>query len=224
MIGRLRGQVVEIAEATVLLDVGGVGYEVEVSSAALSQAHQADAGAQAAGDRHGVTAHVLTLFTHFVVREDAQQLYGFVDRAERELFRTLIRVSGVGPKLALSVISGISLADLAGAVATREVARLVRIPGIGKKTAERLLVELSGKLPAVAERADARGAPTPSGAGAEAERALVALGYRPHEAAVAIAAVLESRSEGSTSGETPEQLVRAALRQLARNREQERRP
>lgn len=224
MIGRLRGQVVEIAEATVLLDVGGVGYELEVSSAALAQAHQNDVGAQAADDRHGAAARSLTLFTHFVVREDAQQLYGFVDRAERELFRTLIRVSGVGPKLALSVISGISLADLAGAVATREVARLVRIPGIGKKTAERLLVELSGKLPAVAERTDVRVLPTASGAVAEAERALEALGYRPPEAAAAIAAVLQSRAEPATTQETPEQLVRAALRQLARTRELERRP
>ena len=224
MIGRLRGQVVEISEATVLLDVGGVGYELEVSSAALAQAHQNDAGAQAADDRHGASARSLTLFTHFVVREDAQQLYGFADRAERELFRTLIRVSGVGPKLALSVISGISLADLAGAVATREVARLVRIPGIGKKTAERLLVELSGKLPAVAERIDVRVLPTASGAVAEAERALEALGYRPPEAAAAIAAVLQSRAEPATTQETPEQLVRAALRQLARTRELERRP
>ena len=224
MIGRLRGQVVEISEATVLLDVGGVGYELEVSSAALAQAHQNDAGAQAADDRHDAPARSLTLFTHFVVREDAQQLYGFVDRAERELFRTLIRVSGVGPKLALSVISGISLADLAGAVATREVARLVRIPGIGKKTAERLLVELSGKLPAVAERTDVRVLPTASGAVAEAERALEALGYRPPEAAAAIAAVLQSRAEPATTQETPEQLVRAALRQLARTRELERRP
>ncbi len=133
-------------------------------------------------------------------------------------------MSGVGPKLALSVISGISLADLAGAVATREVARLVRIPGIGKKTAERLLVELSGKLPAVAERTDVRVLPTASGAVAEAERALEALGYRPPEAAAAIAAVLQSRAEPATTQETPEQLVRAALRQLARTRELERRP
>lgn len=226
MIGRLRGQVIDISETTVLLDVGGVGYELEVSTAALAQALacQSSVGAAGGDDTQSSVARALTLFTHFVVREDAQQLYGFADRAERELFRTLIRVSGVGPKLALSVISGISLAELAGAVATREVARLVRIPGIGKKTAERLLVELSGKLPAVPEPPLVRFASAASGAAAEAERALVALGYRPAEAAAAIAAVIGLSSDpGPDTPETPEHMVRAALRQLARTRELERR-
>jgi Holliday junction DNA helicase RuvA len=203
MIGRIEGQLVEIADNVVLVAVGGVGYELEVTSTALAQL--------GLGTPPGGRGQTVVLYTHFVVREDAQQLFGFASRGERDLFRTLIRISGVGPKLALNLISGVSLADLAAAVQARDVAQLVRVPGVGKKTAERLLVELSGKLPVVAvSQSGPRGGD--HSAAAEAERALVALGYRPAEAARAIEGL---RDEALTA----EELVRAALRQLARSAE-----
>ncbi len=212
MIGRLRGVVLAVDELTVLLDVGGVGYEVDVSAAALALA----VSGLAAGSV-GAGSDEVTLHTHFVVREDAQQLVGFASRAERDLFRSLIRVNGVGPKLALNVISGISLPDLAAAVERREPALLTRISGIGRKTAERLIMELAGKLPDAAALVGARRVPSASRAAAEAEQALVALGYRPAEAAQAVAL-----AEEETAGDAPpatEALVRAALRNLARSGE-----
>ena len=204
MIGRIEGQLVEIVDNVVLVTVGGVGYELEVTGAALGQL--------SAGGPGSARTQPVVFYTHFVVREDAQQLYGFASRAERDLFRALIRISGVGPKLALNLISGVSLADLAAAVQARDVAALTRVPGVGRKTAERLLVELSGKLPEVAllQPTATRGADR--SAGAEAERALVALGYRPVEAA---RAVERFRDEALSA----EDLVRAALRQLARGAE-----
>lgn len=209
MIGRIEGELVEISDNVVLVAVGGVGYELEVTGTALAQL----AALPGAGGR---TQPVL-FYTHFVVREDAQQLYGFASRAERDLFRELIRISGVGPKLALNLISGVTLADLAAAVQSRDVALLVRVPGIGRKTAERLLVELAGRLPAVVPaESTRRGAPGRSAA-AEAEHALVALGYRPAEAARAIEALAaDATGERQASAE---ELVRAALRQLARKAE-----
>lgn len=214
MIGRIEGQLVEINDNVVLVAVGGVGYELEVTHTALAglpAGALASSGAQSA-DR----TQAVVFYTHFVVREDAQQLYGFASRSERDLFRELIRINGVGPKLALNVISGISLADLAAAVQARDSALLTRVPGVGRKTAERLLIELAGKLPAVVvgEATAARGATGSAGltAGLEAERALVALGYRPAEAARAIE---RFRDEHATA----EELVRAALRQLARSTE-----
>ncbi|MGA1370318.1 MAG: Holliday junction branch migration protein RuvA [Pseudomonadales bacterium] len=209
MIGLLRGVVLAVDDMTVLLAVGGVGYEVEVSAAALALAMPRLASVTAAAP-----VEETTLYTHFVVREDAQQLFGFATRAERDLFRALIRISGVGPKLALNVISGISLADLAAAVEGREPGLLTRIPGIGRKTAERLIVELAGKLPDAAVLAGARRGSTGSRVAVEAEQALVALGYRPAEAAQAVAQA-EEEGAGEVS-RTTEMLVRAALRNLAR--------
>jgi Holliday junction DNA helicase RuvA len=209
MIGLLRGIVLAVDELTVLLDVGGVGYEVDVSAAALGLALPRLVAGRAATD-----ADLITLHTHLVIREDAHQLFGFASRAERDLFRALIRVNGVGPKLGLNVISGISLADLATAVERREPALLTRISGIGRKTAERLIMELAGKLPEAAALAGARRIPSASRAAADAEQALVALGYRPAEAAQAVAL-----AEESAAADTPlatEALVRAALRNLAR--------
>lgn len=196
MIGRIEGQLVEISDNVLLLAVGGVGYEVEVSHNVLTALSGRD--------------QPVRLYTHFVVREDLQQLYGFASRAERDLFRLFIRLSGVGPKLAMALISGVPLPELAGAVRGGEVGVLTRVPGVGRKTAERLLLELRDKLPDALMPASA-GAPGPARSLAveEAEKALVALGYRPAEA---------SRLVGDIRGEadTAEELVRAALRRVAR--------
>jgi len=202
MIGRIQGQLVELSDNVLLLDVAGVGYEVEVTGSALAQLPSAGSA--------------VTLHTHFVVREDAQQLYGFASRDERDLFRALIRINGVGPRLALALLSVVTPAVLADAVAHGDTGVLVRVPGVGRKTAERLLVELRGKLDGVLGAAGAVvSAPTvagAAGAAAEAERALVALGYRPQDASRAIAGVREA-------GDDAEALVRAALRRLALQQE-----
>jgi Holliday junction DNA helicase RuvA len=168
MIGRLTGTLLEKHPPQILVDVHGVGYEVDVPMSTLYNL-------PAVGDK-------VALYTHFSVREDAQQLYGFGSAKEREAFRTLIKISGVGPKLALSVLSGLSVDELAQAVAIQETGRLVKIPGVGKKTAERLLLELKGKL------ADAL--PTAAGTAAnvahDALNALMALGYSDKEALPAL--------------------------------------
>ena len=130
MIGRIQGKLLEISDNLLLIDVGGVAYEVEATSAAL-----------AAAAAPGVD---VTLFTHFVVREDAQLLYGFGSKTERDVFRDLIRISGVGPKMALAIVSGLTLEALSEAVRANDVGLLTRVQGVGKKTAERLLVELKG--------------------------------------------------------------------------------
>jgi Holliday junction DNA helicase RuvA len=155
----------------VLVDCGGVGYEVHVPMSTFYNL-------PAAGDK-------VSLLTHFVVREDAQILYGFGSPAEREAFRQLIKISGVGPRTALSVLSGMSVSELAQAVTLQEAGRLVKVPGIGKKTAERLLLELKGKLGADI------GAPASLASDAQADilQALIALGYSDKEAALALKAL-----------------------------------
>ena len=150
----------------ILLDVQGVGYEVDVPMSTfynLPALHEK-----------------VVLHTQFVVREDAQLLYGFLTNEERFAFRQLLKISGVGPKLALSVLSGLSLSDLAAAVANKEAGRLTKIPGVGKKTAERLLLELQGKF-VVTGAASAHGAATTS-AGSDIINALMGLGYNEKEA------------------------------------------
>ena len=132
MISRLRGALVEIEGNVLLLDVGGVGYEVEVSANVLG-----------AAPRVGTE---LTLYTHFVVREDAQLLFGFCDKNERDLYRTYIRINGVGPKMGLALISSIDPSTLSQAVQNNEVGVLTKVPGVGKKTAERLMVELKSRI------------------------------------------------------------------------------
>lgn len=198
MIGRIEGQLVEISDNVVLLAVGGLGYEVEVTHNVLASLPGRE--------------QTVRLYTHFVVREDAQQLYGFASRAERDLFRLFIRITGIGPKLAMALLSSFQLPELADAVRKGEVAMLTRVPGVGRKTAERLLLELRDKLPETL--APAAAAPANGGGFAleEAERALVSLGYRPAEAARLVASV-------KAEGETTEELVRAALRRLARQSE-----
>lgn len=172
MIGRLTGIVAEKTPPQVLIDVNGVGYELDVPMSSFFNL-------PALGER-------VTLLTHFVVREDAQQLFGFLTPAERGAFRQLIRISGIGPRTALSVLSGLSVAELTAAIAQQQVGRLVKVPGIGKKTAERLLLELKGKLgPDLGEP----GAAVVDDAQADIVQALVALGYNEREAAAALKAL-----------------------------------
>ena len=169
MIGRLTGTLAEKSPPLVLMDVGGVGYEVDVPmSTFCSLPHL--------GER-------VTLHTHMVVREDAQLLYGFLTLEERETFRQLIRISGVGPRIALAVLSGMSAQELAQAVSQQQPGRLVKVPGIGKKTAERLLLELKGKLGA--DIGMVAGVPRDD-TQTDVLNALAALGYSDKEALLAI--------------------------------------
>lgn len=208
MIGRLSGTLLELDAATLLVDVGGVAYEVEVSAAVLQALPR--------------VGEDIMVHTHFVVREDAQLLYGFVARQERDLFRGFIKISGVGPKLALALISALDVQTLSTAVRNNDVSMLTRVPGVGKKTAERLMVELrarietlteSGAVPFNVVSVDGERANVGGEVAMEAEHALVALGYRPAEAAKAIAMVLQ-RTDDEIS--TAEQLVRLALRSFAK--------
>jgi holliday junction DNA helicase RuvA len=171
MIGKLTGVLGDKNPPEVLVECGGVGYEVFVP---MSTYYNLPARGEP-----------VSLLTHFVVREDAQILYGFATAMERESFRQLIKISGVGPRTALAVLSGMSVADLAHAITAQESARLVKVPGIGKKTAERLLLELKGKLGADI------GAPAGGVAGNQGDilQALVALGYSDKEATLALKAL-----------------------------------
>jgi Holliday junction DNA helicase RuvA len=168
MIGRLTGTLAAKAPPQLLVDVGGVAYEVDVPMSSFYNL-------PALGEK-------VSLLTHFVVREDAQILFGFLTHEERHTFRQLIRITGVGPRMALSLLSGLSVSELAQAVARQETGRLVKVPGIGKKTAERLLLELKGRL------ADALSVPMIGTSDAQADilQALVALGYSDREAAAAL--------------------------------------
>ncbi len=198
MIGRIQGQLVEVSEKTILVDTGGVCYELEITSTALTRLPPMSSQVQ--------------LFTHFVVRQDAQLLYGFANREERNLFRTLIRINGVGPKLALSLISSIALGDLARSVQDNDTSLLTRVPGVGRKTAERLLIELKDTLADVVIVEDINARRSSNRVAIEAEQALVALGYRPSEAQRVVSSVeIEAAST--------EQIVRAALKRIARQTE-----
>ena len=193
MIGRLTGTLLEKHPPQVLVDVHGVGYEVDVPMSTFYDL-------PAVGER-------LSLYTHFSVREDAQQLFGFLTAKEREAFRLLIRITGVGPKLALAVLSGLSVDELAQAVTLQEPGRLTRIPGVGKKTAERLLLELKGKL-ADALPVGPGAAATPAGIQADALHALLALGYSDKEAVPVVKQLPE--------GLALEEAIRQALKLLAK--------
>jgi Holliday junction DNA helicase RuvA len=173
MIGRLQGQLIAQNPPQVLVDCHGVGYEVDVP---MSTYYNLPALGQA-----------VTLLTHLVVREDAHLLYGFATTPERDAFRQLIRISGIGPRMALALLSGMSVADLAQAIARQEMGRLTKVPGIGKKTAERLLLELKGKL-APDLTGGALSAPA-SDAQADILQALLALGYSDKEASAALKAL-----------------------------------
>jgi Holliday junction DNA helicase RuvA len=191
MIGKLTGTLGDKNPPQVLVDCNGVGYEVDVPMSTFY-------------NLPGVGEKV-SLLTHFVVREDAQVLYGFGSAAEREAFRLLIRISGVGPRTALSVLSGMSVADIAQAVTLQDAGRLVKVPGIGKKTAERLLLELKGKF-----GADLGAQPAGAASDAQADilQALVALGYSDKEAAASLKAL--PRDVGVAEG------IKQALKALAK--------
>jgi Holliday junction DNA helicase RuvA len=198
MIGQIRGILVEKKPPEILVDVGGISYELQIP---MSTAYQLpEVGSE------------LRLHTHFVVREDAQLLYGFYELKDKTLFRALIRVNGVGPKMALAIISGMAADEFARTVRENDVAAMTRMPGIGKKTAERLIVEMRDRL---TEWDDAEAAAALPGAthstsamGKEAETALLALGYKPQQAARAVAMVLKSDPEVPDS----ESLIRLALK------------
>jgi Holliday junction DNA helicase RuvA len=192
MIARLTGLLAEKSPPFVLVDVNGVGYEVQVPMSTFY--NLPELGAK------------VTLLTQFIVREDAQLLYGFLTAVERESFRELIKISGVGPRIALALLSGLSSNELAQAVAAQDTSRLVKVPGIGKKTAERLLLELKGKIaPALA---NTPGFAAVSDKQADILQALIALGYSDKEAQAALKALPPdvSVSDG----------IKQALKSLAR--------
>ena len=201
VIGRLRGTLAEKQPPHLLLDVNGVGYELEVPMTTLY--------------RLPSVGEPVTLHTHQVVREDAHLLYGFFEKRERELFRELIRLNGVGPKLALALMSGLEVDELVRCVQAQDTAALTKVPGVGKKTAERLLVELKDRfkawesMPAIATLVvEPRPGAAVSSAENDAVSALISLGYKPQEASRAVAAVKED-------GLTSEDLIRRALRGMA---------
>lgn len=206
MIGRLRGKLAAKHAPELLLDVGGVGYEVMAPMTTFY--------------RLGAVGEDVTLHTHLVVREDAHLLFGFATLEERTLFRELIKVNGVGPKLALGVLSGIEAEAFVRCVQDGDVSTLVRIPGIGKKTAERLVVEMRDRLKAIGEVEVKGGAPAfitaaPATPAQDAQSALEALGYKPQEAAKAVSAA-EKTAADKEEGLSSEELIRRALRSLAK--------
>lgn len=198
MIGQIRGLLIEKNSPAILIEVGGLTYEVLVP---MSTAYQLpEVGKE------------LRLHTHFVVREDAQLLYGFYHPSDKALFRALIKVNGVGPKMALAILSGMEAEEFARTVRENDLSALVNMPGIGKKTAERLLVEMRDRLSdwddSGAGNSTGALAPSASLLSKEAETALQALGYKPQQASRAVASVLESEPDIADS----ETLIRLALK------------
>ena len=181
MIGRLRGSLAEKNAPWIILDVQGVGYELQVPMSTYFNLPEIDA--------------TCTLLTHLVVREDAQALYGFENQSEKTLFKTLIKVSGIGPRTALAILSSISTTEFLLAVQSQEAGRLVRIPGIGKKTAERLLLELKGQIIALGGNPEAGSTLIrPPSNQDEIIQALCALGYSDKEATLACKTLPEGSS------------------------------
>ena len=207
MIGRIRGILIEKQPPEVLIEAGGVGYEIQMPMTSFYQLPE--------------TGQEATVYIHFVVREDAQLLFGFADKQERALFRELIKVNGVGPKLALTILSGMSAEQFIQCVSHDDVSGLVKLPGVGKKTAERLVVEMRDRLKRLLEQqaADGSSAVTPlpipaestfvvvNDAKEEAISALVALGYKTAQASKVLNSVY---SEGMSS----EDLIRESLRAM----------
>lgn len=197
MIGRLSGVLLEKQAPDLLIDVNGVGYEVQAPLSSFLD--------------FGQVGSNITLYTHFSVREDAQLLYGFSDKMQRTMFRTLIKVSGVGPKLALGILSSMDATTFAHCIQNHEVTALVKLPGVGKKTAERLIVEMQDRLkewqtPAPLWAAvDQTDAASHNHLLAEAESALISLGYKPQEAAKML-------SKMPSDINSSEEMIRRALR------------
>lgn len=205
MIGRIRGVLLEKQAPILLVDVQGIAYEVQAPMSTFYQLPD-------------INAEVV-LHTHLVVREDAHLLYGFFELRERTLFRTLIKVSGVGPKLGLTILSGMAVEEFVKTIRNNDVAAMVKMPGVGKKTAERLIVEMRDRLKdwhveegladSVTGSNENRSAERNS---QEAETALIALGYKPTEAARSIAQVLRLQEDDVSSSE---ELIRLALKSMA---------
>lgn len=204
MIGRIRGTLAHKRPPEILVDIGGVGYEIQVPMTTLFRLPE--------------LGSEVSLVTHFVVREDAQLLYGFIDEQDRTLFRELIKVNGVGPKLALTILSGMDAGNFVRCVQRDDISALMALPGVGKKTAERLLVEMRDKLKdwlAQAASGDP-GAETPvldsppTDIAADAEEALVALGYKPQIASRMVSAINDDSINDS------EELIRRALKSTIR--------
>ncbi len=207
MIGGIRGILIEKQATDIVVDVQGVGYEIQ---APMSTIYLLPA-----------LGKEVVLHTHLVVREDAHLLYGFLSLDERHMFRSLIKISGVGPKMALAILSGMAVEEFVRTVRNNDLAALVRMPGIGKKTAERLVVEMKDKLADWSEVVTSSASlatvsasgPTDRQMSQEAETALVALGYKPQEAARVIAQVLKLNGDLERS----EELIRLALRSMAQS-------
>lgn len=205
MIGRIRGVLLEKHAQEVLIDVQGVGYEVHVPMTSIFQLPE--------------PGNDVLLYTHFVVREDAQLLFGFISERERSLFRILIRVNGVGPKMALTVLSGIEAEEFVTCVEKDDINALVRLPGVGRKTAERLILDvrdrikewdIDGRGATGGKERGTAAAPEPV---AEAETALVSLGYKPREASEAVRqASRQLEQDGLAIGS--ESLIRLALKNM----------
>ena len=193
MIGRVTGLLIESAPGQLLLDVGGVGYEVEISLTTYAQVLE--------------TEGPVTVHTHLVVRDDAHLLYGFASIGEREMFRTLIKVNGVGPRMALGILSGLDSASFARAVTGNDVKALTALPGVGKKTAERLIIEMRDKVDSFDVSGSDNLSTIINSVIEDAESALIGLGYRPQEAARAVSLV-------SDPAEDVESLIRQALKLL----------
>ncbi len=200
MIGRLKGILLEKKAPELLLDVNGVGYEL---LAPMSTFYQLPAIGQG-----------VVLFTHLVVREDAHQLFAFFEEQERQLFRALIKVNGVGPKVALAILSGVPADEFVRLVQNNDINALTKIPGIGKKTAERLVLDLRDKLAAWQSAAPGLTPALPEldnkGLSEDAETALIALGYKPQDAAKMVMRVLRDKPDISRS----EEIIRLALRAM----------
>ncbi|MBV1905197.1 MAG: Holliday junction branch migration protein RuvA [Pseudomonadales bacterium] len=193
MIGRIQGALISITGDCLLVDVHGLGYEVHTTLATLSEV---------------TIGQSVELFTHFSVREDAQLLYGFALIAERDLFRVLIRINGVGPKMALGLLSSMGASEFARSIVSGDMPALVKLPGIGKKTAERLIVEMKDKVSEWVQTTTEL--PTDAGDSksflqSEAESALIALGYKPQDASQRVALVIKTSM-------SIEDIVKAALR------------
>lgn len=205
MIGRLRGILVEKQPGQVLVEAAGLGYEVDIPYTTFFHLPE--------------TGQEVVLHTHFAVREDAHSLFGFANRLDRDLFRLLIKVNGVGPRLAVGILSGLDADQFIQCVEQRDASALVKLPGVGKKTAERLLIDMGDRIGQLEGQFVPRGAgpvnagetpkrsPRQPDASEEAEAALIALGYKPQEAARAINRVAEE-------GMSREDLIRTALKAM----------
>ena len=212
MIGRIAGILLEKKAPELLVDVQGVGYELLVSLTTFFALPNC-------GEK-------TTLYVHMVVREDAQQLYGFSEFSERELFRMLIKVNGVGPKMALTILSGMTTKDFSESVRANDTERLVKLPGVGKKTAERLIIEVRDRLPAFSEDINASEYASSGGsfcgrldAQEEAESVLIALGYKPQEASrmIGIAARSFDGEKDGDKDRVSEKLIRLALKSMVKS-------